>query len=586
MARRIRSSRGGPDPSLLSVLLLTAVAACAPAGEGTSRTHVLLISLDSTRRDMLGAYGYDSELAPGVSPTPFLDEVAREGVVFDGAVATSSWTLPSHVSLLTGEPDLVHAVELDVYRIDDGLPTLAETLGADGYRTAGFYSGPYLHPRFGFGRGFERYEECYGEELAAAAAEALAAAQRVEALEGDGMTPQLLDAFERNVRAQERLERVSHRDRSSKFVADAAIDELRAAASGDRPFFLFAHFFDPHFDYDPPAPFDRRFDPGYEGTIRGDSFFTDPRISVPDRSVPSGRRRVASDRDLAHVRALYAGDLAHTDAQIGRILATLDELGLREQTLVVVVADHGDEFFEHGGIGHRRTLFEEVVAVPLFLRLPGRLSAGERVDEPVSIADLRDTVLTLLAARGASSGGLLPLIEGRAGERDAGRRGVLSRLVLSRPVPVSVPDGSTVPADGIQVTESFRRGGVKIVRRRSWMKAPANVGESARDFVREQSKRIFDDEQLFWIDLDRHPGEPLDAYSDDFSDERALGALEAFRARYAELSRRRRDAEVEAGGSEALGALRGLGYGDTRLGEPAASAELVLPAPGDAILRR
>jgi arylsulfatase A-like enzyme len=150
-------------PFIVLVLALT----CSQAAQATSdRPNVLLISIDSLRRDALGCYGAQLPYAPGVSPTPHLDLLAAEGVRLTDAYAPSPWTLPSHVSLLTGMSPLIHGVETDLQTLSSGSPTLAEVLRGSGYRTAGVFSGPYLENLWGFGRGFDRYSAAYGPSVA------------------------------------------------------------------------------------------------------------------------------------------------------------------------------------------------------------------------------------------------------------------------------------------------------------------------------------------------------------------------------------------------------------------------------------
>ena len=319
-------ARSSLHVALAAILVISA--ACGHAPPRDPRPNVLLISLDSVRCDMVGAYG--GRFA-GRSPTPNLDRLAEEGVRVEDAISTTSWTLPSHVTLFTGLPELVHGVEQDGQRLDDSIPTLAEKLHAAGYRTFGVYSGPYLDPRFGLGRGFERYIAGYGPELAAAAAAAAKAMDRVHALDPSLPHDERYSILEDNARAEQALEAASHRDSSSKVVTDLALEELEDAADDEQPFFLFAHYFDPHYDYVPPPPFDREFDPDYHGEIDGRDLAR--RIASP----------TVSARDLEHLRALQAGELAWTDSQIGRVLDELERRDVVENTLVIVVSDHGFE---------------------------------------------------------------------------------------------------------------------------------------------------------------------------------------------------------------------------------------------------
>jgi arylsulfatase A-like enzyme len=154
----------------------------------------------------------------------------------------------------------------------------------------------------------------------------------------------------------------------------------------ERPFLLFLHVFDIHSPYEPPEPFDRRFDPDYDGPLE--------RISVDD---PDSIVRPGIDpASMQRVWDLYDGEIAWVDSQIARLLERLEQLGHADDTLVVLTSDHGEEFLEHGQSGHRKELFVESLHVPLILRLPGRIPAGARVDVPVSILDLAPTVYALL----------------------------------------------------------------------------------------------------------------------------------------------------------------------------------------------
>ena len=542
-------------------------------GEERAPANVLLISLDSTRRDALSLYGYRSAHAPEATNTPHLEALAAGGVLMEEAYATTSWTLPSHVSMLTGEPELVHAVDMDHQRPAPGRPQLSEILHEAGYRTAGFFSGPYLEPHFGFGRGFERYESRYGAEVGRAAAAAEEA--RVH---GGATDPAALGA--------DRLHREAVRSTlSSEEVTDAALAELEAAATDGRPFFLFAHYFDPHYDYVPPAPYDGRFDPDYDGAIPTDDFLNNPAISLPDERDPYRRERVVSDRDLEHLRSLYAGELAWTDHQVGRILARLEELGLADDTLVIVTADHGDEFFEHQGLGHRSTLFEEQVRVPMILRFPGRLPEGERVRGLVSTIDVLPTVLELLgleAPEGAPSRSFAGLA---AGDEDGAGRYALGRIVrhtqgtLRLPGPRGEVD---VPATRLTLLETYREGPIKITRERSWAALQQELPPALRAVFDERAAAMRAQERLRWIDVERSPAERPREHSSDFADPRAAAALGRFPGLYGELLGRR--SSGDPGGRRGArrpalgpglrrGRVRGLGGGrDVRL--PAAGRGL------------
>lgn len=372
-----------------------AVAACSPP----PTTHnVVLISIDSLRRDNLGVYGRRARFAPELEVSPEIDAFASESVVFDDAWSSTSWTLPAHLSLFSGLPDPLHGVESDSLRADPLHPLLAEQLSRAGARTAAFYSGPYLDPKYGFGRGFDHYESA----MTPPDDKARELARRLEG--------QNLSAAEIEERVRRFRGHFSHVDRTSERVNRLALDFLEAER--DRTFFLFLHYFDVHYDYRPPEDLARRFDPDYAGRMDGSRWWNRP--DVLDRRVDPPKRRIG-ERDLAHVRALYDAEVHWVDRHVGEVLGRLRELGLWERTIVVLLSDHGDEFFEHGSIGHRSTLYPELAAIPLIVRVPGL--APSRVADSVRIYDVAPTLLDSLGLeRPIAVGGrsLRPLLEGSA----------------------------------------------------------------------------------------------------------------------------------------------------------------------------
>ncbi|TAH38602.1 MAG: hypothetical protein EYC70_04305 [Planctomycetota bacterium] len=403
----------------LIALLCAACSRSAPP-----RLNVLLISIDSLRADRLGCYGHRAEYAPEVAVSPNLDALAARGVAFDSAWSTTSWTLPAHMALLTGLPDRLHGVVGDEYVLNPQRRSLAQELRDAGYATAGFYSGPYLAPKYGFGRGFERYESAMTplEQVPAERLEALRAQL------GPAITPKTLE------------DRWSHLDVTSPQVNAKAYEFLQQQA-GRRPFFLFLHYFDAHYDYLPDAAepgLGRKFDPGYTGSMIGENWYFNPQVFNP--SAEGDRRQVIGERDLHHVMALYDAEIHWVDRHIGQVLQKLQDLGVADRTLVCVVADHGDEFFEHGAIGHRSTLYEELTRIPLLLYVPGATPPGMRVRPLVRIYDIAPSLLdyacggSLAESTGAS---LRPLIEG---EREA-PRSVQQRIYGKLYGRVNVRDG-------------------------------------------------------------------------------------------------------------------------------------------------
>ncbi|MCK4341502.1 MAG: sulfatase [Phycisphaerae bacterium] len=314
--------------------------------------NVLLISIDMLRPDHLHCYGYHRETSPR------LDRLAAEGVLFENHISSTSWTLPAHAALFTSLADSVHGCQDTDRRLPDKLVTLAEEFAAAGYKTAGFFSGPYLHPAFGLSQGFEHYEDCtsYARKMADKPAEEWA------------HDPDVM--------------RSSHRDVTNPIIFPAVKKWL--SEHGESKFFMFIHMWDPHFDFIPPPPYDTMFDPDYTGTITGEDFFINRQIN-----------KYMPPRDLEHLLALYDGEIAWTDLYVRQIIAELEQAGLLEDTVVAITSDHGTEFFEHGLKGHRQTLFDESIRVPLIIRYPAELPAGVRVTAQTRIIDIGPTLLEL-----------------------------------------------------------------------------------------------------------------------------------------------------------------------------------------------
>jgi arylsulfatase A-like enzyme len=416
-------------PSFLKLLALSLLVTSCGESPRDERPDVLLISLDSVRADFLDFA--DPESAPN------LCELAKRGTVFTQAISGTSWTLPAHAQMFTGMPPALHCLQSGDLRLDPEIPVMPELLAEAGYQTAGFYTCWYLAAEYGFGRGFQHYGNSMqgGAYMAQALSDAVAA-------EGDMDARRL--AFRRWTGAESSV--------TSPTVVENATEVLESM-DGDEPAFLFAHFFDPHFDYVPPPPYNEQFDPGYQGTMRGVNFWENPDVYDANQS-PA---RQISERDLDHIRALYRGEIAWTDAAIGKLLAALEKRGKLENTLIIVTADHGEEFFEHDNRGHRQSLFDEVIRVPLLIVPPGKLGNrhARHRDEQVSLSDLLPTVLDYAGVQARSSWhgrSLRPAVENGA----ATSRPLVSNLVMP------LLDGGT--RSGRSMWDALRTPEEKLIR--------------------------------------------------------------------------------------------------------------------------
>ena len=329
--------------ALLAVVYLSACGGGEPEPARTERQlNVVIVLVDTFRADHAGCYGYSRET------TPTLDSLAEAGTRFARFQSQSSWTLPAMTSLLTGLTVRQHGAGRkgqDFFGISPGLPYLPHLLSSSGYSTGAFFNVIFMDADFGFHRGFDHFD-CRG-----------------------------------------------FTNRMSLRRADETVDECIGwmdSLSSERPFLAVLHFYDPHTSYNPPPPFDTLFtDPAYVGEY-GPEWGKVPQLMAVNR----GGETIPPD-GLNNLIALYDGELAFTDAQLGRLLAHLRELGLDERTLVVVTADHGEEFLDHGGVEHGHTLYQELLAVPLVLAGPG-IPRGAVVEEPAAGIDLTPTVLALL----------------------------------------------------------------------------------------------------------------------------------------------------------------------------------------------
>lgn len=301
--------------------------------------NVILLSVDALRADHLSCYGYHRETSPR------LDALASESRLFTAAHSASSHTREAVPALLTGEYPAV-AVDSGYNLATD---TVASWLSKRGFRTAGFHSNPYVSRAYGFDRGFEAFDD----DLHLGQHKLLALAQRA------------LDKL-----------RNRHYARAAE-INDRALGWLDAL--DDDPFFLWVHYMDTHGPYDPPA----RFDSYGERSPDYDPQSLYRRACGSPDSVTDADRRQLLDR--------YDGEIRHVDAQLGRFLDALRERDLLEESLVVVTADHGDAFGEHGYYGHPRYLHDSLTRVPLLVRPPGG-SDDDTVSAPVSTLDVVATI--------------------------------------------------------------------------------------------------------------------------------------------------------------------------------------------------
>ncbi len=304
--------------------------------------NVVLISMDTTRADHLGCYGWHR------NTSPHIDGIAEQGVVFETCFSTGIPTHPAHTTMLTGCDVMEHGVVAQGANTDlaPSIPTLAERLKAHGY-----WTGAADNLKRWFTRGFDCYE---GYQWA--------------------------------------------RDpqggwRKGEAVAETALRVLGQAAAQERPFFVFLHFWDPHTPYLPPAPFDRMFYTGNERDLAHRSM--EPVLNFPPFQYYF-RQWMGSVTDIEFPKAQYDASIAYMDLCLQHVFQRLEDLGVAEETLVILTADHGEEMDEHEMWFDHHGLYDTNLHVPLIMRLPGVLPAGKRVTGQVRLMDIVPTVLELL----------------------------------------------------------------------------------------------------------------------------------------------------------------------------------------------
>ncbi|MGE3956203.1 MAG: sulfatase-like hydrolase/transferase [Vicinamibacterales bacterium] len=359
----------------LGVLVLGATLdtrATPQAVAGTPRPgapNVIVVTLDTVRAGHLSLYGYGRDTSPNVRA------FAGRGVTFDAAFSAAPWTLPSHASMFTGRWPHELSANYDV-PLDAATPTLAEFFSARGYATAGFVSNlQYCGRTSGLSRGFGHYED-YPRSIGSVvscsvSAKAVVNNFRLRRLIGNDQHTDRVDASEINARALAWLE-----------------------DQGDRPFMMFLNYFDAHEPYLPPPPYDRAFGPG-----RAHGRFSPLHHWGWN---PAFNHRPLTAAEQEEEIDAYDGSLKYLDFRFGEFLQALDRDGRLANTIVVITADHGEEFAEHGVYEHGYTLYHAGVHVPLVFVAPG-LPAGVRIPTPVSVRDLAATVAALADATASSA---------------------------------------------------------------------------------------------------------------------------------------------------------------------------------------
>lgn len=305
---------------------------------GPEKADVILIIVDTLRSDHLGCYGYHRDT------TPCMDSLAASGTRYLNVTAGEPWTLPSMATIFTGLLPLEHDARRrgdSYFGLAPEVLTLTELLNGSGYETAAFFNVIFMNASFGFHQGFDHFD-CFSSL---------------------GSTS----------------------DRNARQTVDDALEWIDNDFSGD-PLFLAVHFYDPHLTYSPPDSFaDLWRNTAYNGEFDSSWGQRETVVNV-NRGVIG-----LTDQDLYNLEALYDGEIAYTDNEIRRLLEGLRERRIADNALVILVADHGEEFLDHSKMGHAHSLYQELLNVPLIICGDG-FEPGAVCSLNVTQADIFPTV--------------------------------------------------------------------------------------------------------------------------------------------------------------------------------------------------
>lgn len=334
--------------------------------EAARGKNLVMVLLDAGGYGHFGFAGYDRET------TPNIDALAAQSLVFDTAYSEAASTGHSVFAMLTSsypfwaEKQGLKGIIAKPFKVDEKTNLMADILKAKFGRRLAISGNPWFGPDFGFDRGFSKFYEIYDNEAVPDSTEHFAA--------------RTVDAFKRDMESW-----------------------------GDQQVFAYLHFLEPHTPYKPPEDFARKFDP-----VAADIINPEARYLLRYRLNPPDKQRQEM------IKALYDGNLAYADSKVGEVIESLKKSGRWDNTVFVVIADHGEAFWEHGVYAHGRHIYEEFMRIPFIVHIPGApMLSGRHVKEPVSLVDLLPTYLDLYGIqppKDLKGGSLLPLIAGRTKE--------------------------------------------------------------------------------------------------------------------------------------------------------------------------
>lgn len=298
--------------------------------------HVLVYLIDTMREDKLGVYNPKSSVK-----TPNIDAFAAEGTVYDWAYDNENWTKPSCSTVLTGLFPETHKNKEDASKLPQSVTTISEHLQTKGFKTASFIANGYVSDAFGFQQGWNYY------------------------------TNYIREGKNTNV--------------------DNLVDDTLAWVdkNKDERMFIYMQTIDPHVPYSPPKEWREKYwSQAYSGPIR-------PQATGDQLAQIKTGKLVLSAVDKRYLEAMYDGEVAFNDHHFGRLVAALKERGIYDDTAILIITDHGEEFWDHGSVGHGHSLYEEMLHSPFILRYPNKVPQGRRVPHIISMVDVAPTLFDI-----------------------------------------------------------------------------------------------------------------------------------------------------------------------------------------------
>jgi len=330
--------------------------------EGIDRPNILMIVVDTLRADHLGAYGYPRQTSPNI------DSLAEQGVQFDAAYATSSWTAPSTFSLMTSRYPKDHGVRRYPHILSDTQVTMPDILRENGYMTLGFIANPILNSESGIQYGFD------------------------ELWDSDALQNWTLRSFLRPLAIGEIIHRQFGLEQQTYLVAPEVTRAVvsRMAQGLREPWFLYVHYMDPHMPFSIHTTYRGLWSNDTTSSLAPVTNFTKKQLHDI-----TATRKSPGREDIQYLFDLYDEEVRLTDDAIGHLVQSVQSHVKNKDISIVLTSDHGEEFWEHGAYEHARTLFREVTHVPLIWSGYGVGEPGRHVEGPISLIDVAPTLLDL-----------------------------------------------------------------------------------------------------------------------------------------------------------------------------------------------